>query len=222
MRSFSSVDPRQRGLADEFGDQDPLRLQLTCPSGTGAVRPVGLRSGPRSGCRPDRLPLRSPGRCRPTAAPSRCLVAAPRSVAAPRCRMTPGWFLVTTAIRAPRWAAADSLAISRSPGPSFLIGGKALSGCPPAPTWRGRGRSTVSPAACVVCAVRGCQSRRVGRGRGVGHPGSRDAVVCGRSEVIAKWDPIIAFSNVDLPTFGRPTMQANPLRKSSPSSPLMR
>ena len=37
-------------------------------------------------------------------------------------------------------------------------------------------------------------------------------VVCGLSEVITIFWPTRAFVSVDLPTLGRPTKQANPLR----------
>jgi hypothetical protein len=37
-------------------------------------------------------------------------------------------------------------------------------------------------------------------------------VVCGLEEVIATLVPTRAFINVDLPTFGLPTKQANPAR----------
>src|SRR5690606_14200158 len=55
-------------------------------------------------------------------------------------------------------------------------------------------------------------------------------VVCGLLEVIATFPPTSALVSVDLPAFGRPTRQANPLRKGSsrssvgapaPSSPLI-
>ncbi len=38
-------------------------------------------------------------------------------------------------------------------------------------------------------------------------------VVCGREDVIATFVPTRALVSVDLPAFGRPTNEANPLRK---------
>ena len=38
-------------------------------------------------------------------------------------------------------------------------------------------------------------------------------VVCGREDVIATFVPTMALVSVDLPAFGRPTNEANPLRK---------
>src|SRR3982750_4432416 len=49
-------------------------------------------------------------------------------------------------------------------------------------------------------------------------PRIRLRVVCGTGETIASCSPSAAFKNVDLPTFGLPTIAALPLRKSDGST----
>ena len=125
--------------------------------------------------------------------------------------------LVATAIFVVRRTLASSLTMNRSPGPIFSFAGKHT--------------ATTSTSAQVVLTRSLSRSPSSVRGRcrpGVSTriswasgrctiPRMTVRVVCGLSEVIATLVPTSALVSVDLPAFGRPTNDANPLLCSSGS-----
>jgi hypothetical protein len=142
--------------------------------------------------------------------------AAPSSAAATFARDARSTLLTAIETGIPRCAAGRSSdAMKRSPGP---IGGLAASAL----------TTSRQPSASASSRSTRCCIRSVSASRGRWTPGRSTStscqsgplatpriarrVVCGLSETIATFAPMIALASVDLPTFGRPASATNPER----------
>ena len=83
---------------------------------------------------------------------------------------------------------------------------------------RGAVHRLVERARSPAVQARACRRTRSARCGRFTMPRMRWRVVCGRGVTMLSFCPTSALSSVDLPTFGRPTRAAKPLRKSGAGS----
>ena len=108
--------------------------------------------------------------------------------------------------------AAICSAINRSPGPIGSLAGKHITTTSTSDQVSATKALSRSPSNVFGLWTPGVSIRTSWPSGRVTIPRIVWRVVCGRSEVIATFWPTSALVNVDFPTLGRPTMQANPLR----------